>query len=49
VAKAGRLVWGETNKRNRTDARRQLRLDKKQRDAEVKKRGAGIGAEKGGR
>ena len=31
-----------------TDERRQQRLDKKKRGAEVKKRGAGIGAERGG-
>ena len=31
-----------------TDERRQQRLDKKKRGAEVKKRGAGIGAEGGG-
>mgnify|MGYP001076617952 CR=1 FL=1 len=43
-------LYGEKQaKEMRTDTRRQQRLDKKKRDAEVKKRGAGIGAEKGGR
>jgi hypothetical protein len=38
----------EKAKEMRTDERRQQRLDKKKRDAEVKKHGAGIGAEGGG-
>ena len=42
-------MYGEKQaKEMRTDTRRRQRLDKKKRDAEVKKRGARIGAEKGG-